>query len=225
MTGQLESLIPEPEQQGQDTEIQDAAEEITGTLQAAFDILIERRNSKYAAAIAELDAEIETLGQERAAIGEAAQNLAELLPARVRVAQAEHDRLLLAGDREGAAVKLAEQKEAEAAPGAMSARKSEISARIEAIEAEKREIAKGVFASWHAELQSIIRATEHGLFLDLLDSARAAMYAYQERHGLGSTLADPYGFLVKDSHLQNLTAPERSAEWASGHRWYGGRGR
>jgi Ni/Co efflux regulator RcnB len=39
------------------------------------------------------------------------------------------------------------------------------------------------------------------------------------------TFERPYDFLVKDFTLQNLTAPERSQEWNSESRWYGGRGR
>ena len=109
------------------------AEYIGQAIDETFAALIERRDSQYAAAIAPLDAERESLSQEHAAIGEAAQNLAELLPAKARVAQAEHDRLLLAGDREGAAVKLAEQKEAEHAAEAMRARQREIFNRLEAI--------------------------------------------------------------------------------------------
>ncbi|HUZ47881.1 MAG TPA: hypothetical protein VMW54_14695 [Terriglobia bacterium] len=50
MTEQLEGLTME-QQEGQDTEIQDIAEEIALALQEAFDILIERRDSAYAAAI------------------------------------------------------------------------------------------------------------------------------------------------------------------------------
>ena len=57
----------------------------------------------------------------------------------------------------------------------------------------------------------------------MLDKSRDEMYAYQNRHGLQGTLDHPYSFLVKDSHLQNLTAHERSTEWNSASQWYGGR--
>lgn len=212
MPGQLES-----------TEIQETAEEITRVLKAAFDNLIRRRDTAFAVASAPLDAEIAALQQEHAAIGTAARNLAEVLPAKSRVAQAEADKLTVAGKHEAAAVKLTEAEEARNEPARMSARQNEISARIAAIASEKQGIARGIFEGWFAECQAVVRAAERGLFCTLLDGLRASFYEFQERTDTGGTLEKPYSFLIKESHLSNLTAPERSEEWNSGSRWYSGR--
>jgi hypothetical protein len=224
MPEQLESLIPEPGQQSQDSEIPNLTEEITGTLQQAFDILVERRDAAFAAAIAPLDVEIENLTKEYSAIGEAAQNLAELLPAKARVAQAEHDRLLLAGDREGAAEKLWEQKEAESARGAMSKRQSEIAAHLDVIDNQKRSLAKNVFQQWYAECQAVIRAAEHGLFITLLDGLKQSFFDFeQQTDTFAKTVGDPGLFTA--GNLTGLTSDERSPEWISGSKWYRGRSR
>jgi hypothetical protein len=204
----------------QDTEVQDVAEEIGGTLQAAFDLLVERRDREYADAIEPLDAESETLEQESASIGEARVNLERLLPAKAREAQRAADALLLAGRHEEATAKLTEAEEATNAPAAMSERQREISARIEAIEAEKQAAARRIFSTWYAEVQIVVRAAERGLFCTLLDGLRASFYEYQERTGTAGTLDRPHNTLVKLSTLTNLTAPERSPEWTAGNRWY-----
>ena len=57
--------------QVQDTEVRDIAEEITGTLAEAFEVLIQRRESAFAAAIAPLQAEQTALAEESASIEEA----------------------------------------------------------------------------------------------------------------------------------------------------------
>ncbi len=205
------------------SEIEDIALEISGTLQAAFDLLIQRREAALASTFAPLDAEKESLAREYADIGEAAHSLELLLPATAREAQREADALLLAGKADEAEAKMKAAQEAANAPGTMKARQQAISARLEAIDAERKVVAKRVFEQWYGELQHIVRGSEHGLFIELLDKARNEMYAFQERHQLVGSLAEPYGFLVKDHHLANLTAPERSAEWQSGQRWYKGR--
>jgi hypothetical protein len=204
-----------------DTEIQDVCEEIGGTLEAAFDLLIERRDRQYAAAIAPLDAEREALEQESASIEEAAHNLELLLPAKARIAQNEADQLTVAGKSEEAKAKLEEMRQAESAPGAMRARQREIANRIEAIEAEKQTAARRIFASWHEDCQAIIRPIEHGLFVVLLDGLQKSFYDFQTRT---NTAGDGVlNTLFKLGHITDLTAGERSPEWASGNRWYGGR--
>lgn len=195
------------------------AEYIGQAIDETFAALIERRDSQYAAAIAPLDAERESLSQEHAAIGEAAQNLAELLPARARVAQAEHDRLLLAGDREGAAVKLAEQKKAEDAPEAMRARQREISNRIEAITEEKKEQARRIFADWYPDCQQVVRIIEHGLFVTVLDGLRKSFFDFQSLTDTGGD--GVRNTLFHQDHIAALTAGERSPEWQTAVRWYG----
>jgi hypothetical protein len=197
------------------------AEHIGQIIDETFAALIESRDSQYAAAIAPLDAEGENLGKEYAAIGEAARNLAELLPAKARVAQAEHDSLLLAGDREGAAVKLAEQKEAEHAAEAMRARQREISNRIGGISEEKKEQARRIFADWYLDCQRAVRPLEHGLFVVMLDGLQKSFFDFQ---AMTNTAADGVlNSLVKQFHISGLTADERSAEWLTACRYYGRR--
>jgi hypothetical protein len=133
------------EQQTQDTEITDVVEEIGGTLQAAFDLLIERRDRQYAAAIEPLDAERDTLELESASIGEARRNLERLLPAKAREAQRAADALMVAGRHDAAQLKLTEAEEAANAPAAMTERQREISTRCEAIDREKGAIARMSF--------------------------------------------------------------------------------
>jgi nucleoid-associated protein YgaU len=204
----------------QPNEIQDVAEEIGGTLAAAFEVLIQRRDTAYAAAIEPLDAEDQSLREEYVSLGDAARNLEKLLPATAREAQRAADALLLAGKADKAEVKLQEAQQADSAPEAMKERQREITARIEAIEAEKQAAARRIFSTCYAEAQSVVRAAERGLFCTLLDGLKASFYQFQERTGTGGTFDHPYSFLVKDSHLQNLTAPERSEEWTAGSRWY-----
>ncbi len=204
------------EQQTQDTEITDVVEEIGGTLQAAFDLLIERRDRQYAAAIEPLDAERDTLELESASIGEARRNLERLLPAKAREAQRAADALMVAGRHDAAQLKLTEAEEAANAPAAMTERQREISTRCEAIDREKGAIARRIFDQWFSDAQHVIRAAEHGLFVTLLNGVEDSMIDYQARTGTGETL-------IKLFHITNLTADERSAEWAAGNRWYGGR--
>ena len=206
-----------------DTEIQDVCEEISGTLEAAFDLLVTRRDRQYADEISPLDAEREALAEEHAAIETARVNLERLLPAKARVAQSEADRLTLEGKHAEAATKLEEMREAENAPVAMTTRQSVIATRFESIAGERQAIARRIFETWYGECQAVVRAGETGLFITLLDGLKASFSEYQERTGTGGTLDRPFSFLVKDSHIQNLTAPDRSQEWVSGSRWYGGR--
>ena len=162
--------------------------------------------------------------EEQSAIEEAAQNLEELLPARARVAQQEHDRMLLAGDREGAAAKLAEQREAESAPAAMRTRQQEISNRIEAIVEHKRAVAIRVFKDFYPQAQTVVRAAERGLFLTLLNGLKSSFIEFENRTCPARSLqeVDP---MVRGWHIEALTADGGSDLWVAGNRWYGGRGR
>ena len=216
MNEQLETLTP-------DGAIQAITEAIGDTLQDTFDILIERRDTAFASAVTPLETERENLAKEYSAISEAAANLEALLPAQARESQRQADALLLAGKREEAETKITEQREAEAGPEKMRERQRGISKRLEAIGEEKKDIARRIFESWYGELQQVIRASEHGLFIGLLDKSRDEMYNFQADHDLGATLDKPYSALVNDSRLSGLTASERSPEWTSGNRWYRGR--
>ncbi|HUZ47331.1 MAG TPA: hypothetical protein VMW54_11915 [Terriglobia bacterium] len=194
------------EQLEQDTETNDSAAELAGyvgqAITEARDLLITERDEQITAANAPLDAERVNLQEEYRAITEAAANLRELLPALARKAQAEHDRLLLAGDREGAAAKLAEQEEAKHAPEGMLARQQEIAEHLAEIEEKKKAIARRVFQQWHGNLQQLIRATEHGLFIELLETSLNEFYRFQGQHNLGATTEKPESRLVKNYLLR-----------------------
>jgi hypothetical protein len=216
------SEVKEPK----DTEVEDCADEIGGTAEGAYDLLIERREAALAVAIAPLHAEKESLLAEYRSIGEAAQNLENLLPATARVAQAEADKLMVAGQHEAAQVKIKEAEEAANAPGAMRARQGEIANRLEAIEAEKQTAARRIFGEWYEkDVQPVVRAAEHGLFITLLDGLRESFVEYEQRTGTGGTLTQPFSGLVQNRHIENLTAPDRSDSWVAGSRWYAGRTR
>jgi len=210
-----------------DDDIQDVCEEIAGTLEAAYDILLEIRDTALAAAIEPLDAERESLAREYAGIEEARRNLEAILPAKEREAQRAADALLLKGKRKEAEAKLAEAQEAAHAPVTMNERQREISARLEAIRSEERAIARSVFEKWLAEeVQPVIRATERGLLLTMLNGIEQSCYEFQERTGTGGSLPGevPYRSpLLNPARFSVLTADERSPEWAAGTKWYGRR--
>lgn len=211
-------------EQQEDTEISDAAEQLTETFEAVFDLLVQRRDSQYAAEIAPLDVEQAQLRQEHGSIGMAAHNLELLLPAKARIAQSEADQLTVAGNSEEAKTKLAEMLQAERAPEAMRARQREIFNRIEAIEVEKQNAARRIFETHFAEVQTAIRAAERGLFVALLDGLKQSFFDFEQRTGTYAKGVGQSG-LFNRWHLSDLTAPERSEEWQAGTRWYGGRGR
>ena len=152
------------EQQGQDMKIQDTAKEINDALEAAFDILIERRDTAYAAAIVPLNAESESLAQEHGDISEAAQSLELLLPAKARIAQYEADKLTVSEKSEEAKAKLEEMETARNAPALMRARQQQIADRIDEIVKEKQDAARGIFHEWlEAEVCLVVRAAS-GIF-------------------------------------------------------------
>jgi chorismate mutase len=206
-----------------EAELETIREKIISTAGGAFSLLLQRRESAWIVAIEGLESEKESLAKESAAISEAAGNLSELLPAMARTAQAEHDRLLIAGDREGAAAKLAEQKEAEAGPERMRARQAAIVQRLDAIETQEKGIAKTIFEKWYSELQTVIRAAETALFISLLNAGRDSMLAFEAQHGLTGSLDRPGDSLIRDNHISGLTAGENTVLWAAGQRWYQGR--
>jgi hypothetical protein len=203
-----------------DPKIEDLVTRIENLFRETYAVLALRPTAAYAEQTAALDGERQRLQEEDAALQEAARNLADILPAKARVAQAEHDRLLLAGDRKGAAEKLSEQKQAEEAPARMTARQREIAGRIVEIDGEKRAIAMRIFEGWHGECRQIVGACEKGFF-GLLDALRQSFLDFER-----PTYTEPgmpaQGF-VKEHHLSNLTAPENSVEWGIARQWYGGR--
>ena len=203
--------------------VQPLADRIKSAFDDALAALIARRDQQYADETRALDAEREALVKEHAAIGETAENLRELLPAKAREAQREADKLVLAGKREEARAKIAEMEQAEHAPVAMQEQQREISARIHEIDGEKEAVAKTVFAEGYGACQVVVRVGEKGLF-GLLDGLERSFYAYQDRTNTG-TSDNRTRPLVNPGTSSGLTADERSPEWASSQRWYGVGGR
>ena len=215
---ELESLTSE------DRAIPDVCAEITGTLEGAFAVLLARRDSAYASAIAGLETERVKLTQEAASIEESERNLGELIPAKMRVARAEADQLLVQGKTAEAHRKIAEAQQAEHAPEVISERQRAIRERLEAIEAEKRHAARRVFSEWHREVCAVHRAIEHAHFIFFLDGTKQAFFDFEQSTSTyAQKVGDPGLFTV--GHLTGLTADEHSPEWASGTRWYSGRER
>ena len=203
--------------------IESLATRIDAIFREAFTTLIERRDTVYAAGIAPLDAEIEGLRREDAALQEASQNLAAILPARARQAQFEADRLTVEGKSTEAEAKLAEATEAANAPRTMAARQAEIAKRIAEIEGEKKAIGHRVFEGWYPEARGIIGAAETGLFLTLLDGLEQSIRNFAQRTSVG-VHDSLFGGLNLSNLIAGLTAPERSAEWrAASGKWYQGR--
>jgi hypothetical protein len=198
-------------------EIQGLCDEITSAMEGAYAALLECRESEIAAATLSLVAEEAALRQERADIEEASGNLESLLPAQQREAQRQADAALLAGRLEEAEAKRQEYETARRAPEAMQDRQREIAQRLEAIDSEKKIIVKRIFEGWVSDLRRIIGASEHGLFISLLDKAHDELYTFQDRHGL------PGSGLLTAALSTGLTAPEHSPEWKSGQNWYSGR--
>jgi hypothetical protein len=203
--------------------IEEMAAGIENVFQEAFAALLARRDTAYAAEIAPLDAEKESLLKEHAAIGEAARNLEKVLAAKAREAQREADALLVAGKVGEAELKIKEAEEAANAPAAMRMNRGETSARIAEIDSEKQAIARRIFASWYADCQAMIRPAEHGLFVVFLDGLRESFAAFQTATATGPDSWGRTPGLFNQSHIAGLIAHEQSAEWQAGRRWYAGR--
>ena len=217
MTEQLESLP--------DDEIQDTCNDLTEAVEAAFDLLHERLEAARASAVAPLEGERESLAREYAALEEAKRNLEALLPAQAREAQRAADALLIKGKRGAAESRLREAQAAQAAPAQMEERLVNLSARIESIRAEKRNIARSVFEKWFAEeAQPVIRAVENGLFITLLEGLTKSCYEFQDRTETGGSVPGevPYRIpLITPTRFSVLTADEKSPEWKASQKWYG----
>ena len=206
----------------QPNEIQEMTDQISSIFKNTLATLIEKRDSRYAEAIAPLEAERETLTVEYNDILTAAHNLEKLLPAKAREAQRKADELLLAGKDKEAEAKLAEAEQATNAPDAMAYRRQKINDRIEAIGHEMRDAAKRIFNEDYPLAQQVVRAAECGVFCTLLDGLVASFYDFQTRTNTGPSADQKETAMVRQFNLSNLTAPERSAEWRSSQTWYGG---
>jgi hypothetical protein len=209
--------------------VEHMASAITKASESALSQLVAARDSRYRNEIDPLEREADLLSREYDSMEEAIASIEAVLPSEERLTQHEADEILLSGrkdSKEAAAAKLAELEEFKRKPVAMAERQKEIVARLEAIGKEKRDIAKQVFEEWFAKVQPVVRAAEHGLFIVLLNGLEQSCYKYQERTDTGRSAygALPYVRpLLFPERLTSLTADERSEEWRSGVRWYGGR--
>jgi polyhydroxyalkanoate synthesis regulator phasin len=205
-----------------DDGMKEACEEIGDVIQGIYNSLLEIRDTQYDTEAIPLNKEEQKLEAENLSIIEAASKLEFLLPAQEREAQRKADALLLAGKLEEAEAKRAEHEAARHTPEAMEERQRQIAQRIEAIREEKKAIARRVFGQWYTDIQKLIRATEHQLFIGLLDKSYDEMYAYQNRHDLGATVERPSSALIGSRQIAGLTTDERSrsAEFFSSQKWY-----
>jgi len=198
---------------------------IVNVLDGAITKLIRRRDDAYERAIARLKAEQATLRQEYSAIGETASKLEAFLPAKARVAQYEADCLTIEGNDTGARAKLQEMESAKRAPAVMRERQQEITLRIATLEEEKRNIVRRVFHQWlDVEVRSIVATAERGYF-KLLRDVEESCDSFQEATGTGRDVSNPGSRgLYHWGNLLDLTSNEKSLEWATAMRWYGGNG-
>jgi len=215
---ELESLLEGPN-------LEELTRQITSLFTDTLAALVEQRDSRYENEIAGLESERATLAKEYGAIEQAAGNLKLVLPAMEREAERAADALTLAGKHEEARAKIAESGKARNAPLTMKTRQQAISARIETLRKEERDIARHIFNEWYREVQQVCRASEQGHFLILLDGLEQSFYDFQTRTDTALDRMNHPGEpgLVYSWHIAGLTADERSAEWKAARKWYGGR--
>ena len=196
---------------------------ITTIFETTFSQLVALRDSHYSAGIEELEQESNRLSEEYDRLEQGIASLEAILPSEIRLNQHQVDELLVSGKPDAARDKRTELAEFKRKPIVMREQQKEIQARLEAIASEKRAIAKQVFEQWLAEVvQPVVREAERGLFITLLDRIEQSMYQYQDHTNTG-TADNRQRPLINQGHISGLTADERSAEWQSGTRRYGGR--
>jgi hypothetical protein len=202
------------------------ADAITKLFDSTLTQLVALRDERYAAAIEDLEHEAAALAKEDGQLEADIASLEAVLPSKERLTQHQIDTLLVEGKRYEVKDKLSELAAYKHKLVTKRERQKEISARLEAIGKEKRDIAKQVFEEWFAKVQPVVRAAEHGLFIVLLNGLEQSCYEYQERTDTGPSAYGVVPYvrpLLSPERLTSLTADERSEEWRSGVRWYGGR--
>ena len=186
------------------------ASEIVDLTSQSLDALNARREMAYAEACAPLDEELATLAVESDEIQAQAQALIERMASAERVKQYEYDQLVVQGKNEEAQAKLAELEEIRAVPGKIEERRTEIAKRVAELEDEKKAELRRVAVDFREASIKLIRGSETGL-ADLLDRTRAILNNLETE--LGAVLYQP----------GQQTADERSDEWNTLRRAYGGR--
>jgi septum formation inhibitor MinC len=191
------------------------------SITVTVDSLLQELRTTYTGAVATLDKERLDLQGESEEIQKAADELRLLLPAKARAAERAADDLLLKGKHEEAQAKRREQQQAEAAPAEMEQRRRAIADRIEAINSEKRDIARSVFREWFPGLRDPLVAEQRELCL-ALDNAWAGIQGFAQETG-AHELQRP---LVTANLRGDLTAREHGPEKTTFLRlleWFGGR--
>ena len=189
---------------------EEMAEAIRDFSAAALAVLNERRNASYAAACGPLDEELTALAGEAAVIEAKSQGVLERMASAERVKRFEYDQLNMQGKTAEAREKLGELEEIMAAPAKVEERRREIAQRCELLEAEKGQALRRAGEDFREASIALIRGSETGLAC-ILDETRDNLNTLETQ--LGMVLYSP----------ANLTAPEKSAEWVTLHRLYGGR--
>jgi hypothetical protein len=186
----------------------------------AVDSLIQELRTTYADAVSELNAERGTLEEESQGIQAKSDELKLLLPAQAREAQRQADVLLLAGQHEEAQAKRDEQQHAERAPEQLVQRQREIATRLEAIDTEKKAIARRVFQAWLPGLREAL-VEEQRIMCEALDNAWGGIQTFASETG---TIGLPYS-LITANLRSDMTAREHGPERATFERsqeWFGG---
>lgn len=183
--------------------------------------LVAIRDSRYAAAIEDLEHELGVLAKEYEQLEKDIASLESVIPSKERLTQHEVDELLLSGAKQDAANRRTELAEFKSKPVVMRGRLGVIHDRFQSIDQEKKDIARDIFNEWYSNaVQPTIRAAEHGLLITLLEGLSNDMYQFQVRVGMG-TSDNRHRPLLNQGYITGLTADGRSAEWAAGHKWYG----
>ena len=180
-------------------------------------------NATYAKAVAPLEKERLTLESDSQELQTKADQLKRLLAAAARRAERDADDLLLAGKGEEAQAKRDEQQQAERGPAELAQRQREIAARLEEIEAEKRDTARRVFKEWFEELRTPL-VEEQRTLVEALDNAWAGIQTFAQETG-GHQWNCP---LITSTTRGDLTAREHGEEKATFLRlleWFGLGGR
>ena len=181
---------------------------------------LEELRTTHANAVAGLNAERAALESESQELQTKADQLKRLLAATARRAERDADALLLAGKHEAAQAKRDEQQQAEAAPAEMEQRRATIAGRIEAIDSEKRAIARRVFEGWFPSFRAPLVAEQRELCL-ALDNAWEGIQRFAQETGTieqsrSLITANLRGDLTAREHGEEKTIFMRLLEWFGG---------
>ena len=193
------------------------------SLTVTVESLLQELRTTYTGAVSALDKERLDLEREAEGIQKAADKLRLLLPAQARVAERAADDLLLAGKHEEAQAKREEKQQAEAAPEEMEQRRRAIAARLESIEAEKRDNACSVFDAWLPTFRAVLVEDQRD-GVDALEAAWAGIQSFAAETGAyrGSKLVP----LATEKIRLDLTARDSGPEKVLFFKlleWFGGK--